>query len=52
MSEKFMVGWGGVVVGWIIESLCLPIEVFRDLYVTFTLRFKVRVRTRVGGRSQ
>ena len=26
--------YGGVVVGWIIESLCLPTEVSRDLYVT------------------
>ena len=39
--EKFAV----VVVGcWIIESLCLPTEVIRDLYVTFTLLVKVKVR--------
>ena len=40
-------GWVGWVVGcWIIESLCLPTEVFRDLYVTSTLLVKVRVRLR------
>ena len=37
--------YGGVV-GWIIESLCLPTEVFRDLYVTFMLVVKVKVRLR------
>ena len=45
--RKVSVGWGGVVVGcWIIESLCLPTEVFRDLYVTFRLLVKVKVRLR------
>ena len=44
MSEKFL--WGGVVVVgfWIIESLCLPTEVFCDLYVTFMLLVKVTVK--------
>ena len=37
---------GGVVGCWIMESLCLPTEVFCDLYVTFTLLVKVRVRLR------
>ena len=44
--RKVWVG-GVVVVGcWIIESLCLPTEVSRDLYVTFTLLVKVKVRLR------
>ena len=47
VSEKFLWGgWGGGVVGWIIESLSLPTEVFCDLYVTFTLLVKVKVRLR------
>ena len=37
---------GGGVGCWIIESLCLPTEVSRDLYVTFTLLVKVKVRLR------
>ena len=43
VSEKF--AWvGGMVVGcWIIESLCLPIEAFCDLYVTFLVLVKVKV---------
>ena len=46
MSEKFMVvGWW--VVGWIIESLCLPTEVFRDLSVTLMLQVKVKVTVKV-----
>ena len=43
VSEKFL--WGGVV-GWIIESLCLPTEAIRDLSVTFTVLVKVKVRLR------
>ena len=34
------------VVGWIIESLCLPTEAFRDLSVTFMVLVKVKVRLR------
>ena len=46
-SVRKVFGWGGGgVVGWIIESLCLPTEVFRDLSVTFTLLVKVKVRLR------
>ena len=48
VSEKFVVVVAVVVVGcWIIESLCLPTEVFRDLYVTFTLLVKVEVTVKV-----
>ena len=46
VSEKFL-GGGWVVGCWIIESLCLPTEVFRDLYVTFTLLDKVKVKVKV-----
>ena len=49
-SVRKVFGWWVVVVVvvgcWIIESLCLPTEVFRDLYVTFTLLVKVKVRLR------
>ena len=46
MSEKFSGGGGWWVASWIIESICLPTEVFRDLCVTFTLLVKVKVRLR------
>ena len=41
VSEKFLGRWW-LVVSWIIESLCLPTEAFRDLSVTFTVLVKVK----------
>ena len=46
VSEKFS-GGGWWVACWNIESLCLPTEVSRDLYVTFTLLVKVKVTIKV-----
>ena len=46
-TSGYMVGTSGYMVGcWKIESLCLPTEVFRDLYVTFMLLVKFKVRLR------
>ena len=45
-SVRKVFGGGGWVACWNLESLCLPTEVFRDLYVTFTLLVKVKVRLR------
>ena len=55
VSKKFawlaqaVIRWVGC---WIIESPCLPAEVFRDLYITFTLLVKVKVRLRWPLRRQ
>ena len=46
VSAKFL---GGGVVCWIMESLCLPTEVFHDLSVTFTLLVKVKVTVKETG---
>ena len=43
--RKVFGGW--VVACWNIESLCLPTEVLRDLYVTLTLLVKVKVTIKV-----